>query len=722
MTYFQHLDTAARDVEHVAALIEQSVAPLAAQQDLAARGFNDHLRELSALPARLKSDFQRFQQENMKLRVGVVGRIKAGKSSMLNGLLFDGKPILAKAATPMTAALTRICYGEQALAEITYYTPAEWQEVLATTREERGEQSEAARTQLEANRGLDLGSLLGKKETIPVARLEDLLGQLKEYIGVGGRYTGIVAEMTLMLPDERLREIEVVDTPGLNDPVVSRSRRTRRYLGQCDVVLLLSRTSSGFLDRGDMELLSQHLPGDGIGRCIVVGTQMDLAMLGPEFRDVDPPTAYAEVEQKIKHRALQVARDLDAEQAGKHLAPVIAATAHPILISTVAWSIRRHWGNLDRDGQHVLDRFAKIWPNAPLSADDWGEIGNMEAIQEALSQIAAEKWPTLSQRLAELSPGAVGRACNLLDAIVTLAEKRVASLERGDLKRLGASRASLQQAIKRAETGVSSIFANLKAQARERKLQVLSDMEHQQQGIDEVQLATGTRQEKYQTTETRTRQSYVLWFIPWGTESYDVEVTRTRTVSYRYAEADDAFDRVEAYAQQAARQISRHINSILHRDSLIEQLKNVLNDSLDRTSETFDARVLVDAVEGVAQRILLPEIHLDPNAYTETIASEFAGKIMESDVNSLKRSIRRASRAVLTDVEKAFSEEIARFEAGIDALSHDFLAAVLRSVNEDLARLERELGDKDAEVERYRSLATQVGESRKKLDVASQRI
>ena len=49
------------------------------------------------------------------LRIGIVGQVKAGKSSFINALLFDGNDILPKASTPMTAALTVIKYSEKLL-------------------------------------------------------------------------------------------------------------------------------------------------------------------------------------------------------------------------------------------------------------------------------------------------------------------------------------------------------------------------------------------------------------------------------------------------------------------------------------------------------------------------------------------------------------------------------------------------------------------------------
>ena len=54
-----------------------------------------------------------FYRENRKLNIGVVGQVKAGKSSFLNTLLFNGEDILPKASTPKTAALTKMEYSDQ---------------------------------------------------------------------------------------------------------------------------------------------------------------------------------------------------------------------------------------------------------------------------------------------------------------------------------------------------------------------------------------------------------------------------------------------------------------------------------------------------------------------------------------------------------------------------------------------------------------------------------
>ncbi|HFU75956.1 MAG TPA: hypothetical protein ENK66_06890 [Arcobacter sp.] len=68
-----------------------------------------------------QKELNKIEDENRLLQIGIVGRVKAGKSSLLNAFLFEGKSILPKAATPMTAALTVISYGKTLSAEIEFF-------------------------------------------------------------------------------------------------------------------------------------------------------------------------------------------------------------------------------------------------------------------------------------------------------------------------------------------------------------------------------------------------------------------------------------------------------------------------------------------------------------------------------------------------------------------------------------------------------------------------
>ena len=82
--------------------------------------------ECKVLPAeKLEKQLEQFDAENRLLTIGIVGPVKAGKSSLLNAVFFNGKSVLPKAATPMTASLSVMTYGETFCAEVEYYSPAD---------------------------------------------------------------------------------------------------------------------------------------------------------------------------------------------------------------------------------------------------------------------------------------------------------------------------------------------------------------------------------------------------------------------------------------------------------------------------------------------------------------------------------------------------------------------------------------------------------------------
>lgn len=82
----------------------------------------------------LQKELEELSNTDRLLRIGIIGRVKAGKSSLLNALVFDGKDILPKAATPMTAALTRIEYSENVRAEVEFYDQQDLKDIEEKSR------------------------------------------------------------------------------------------------------------------------------------------------------------------------------------------------------------------------------------------------------------------------------------------------------------------------------------------------------------------------------------------------------------------------------------------------------------------------------------------------------------------------------------------------------------------------------------------------------------
>lgn len=187
----------------------------------------------------LKNEIKRAEEQ--KLTIGVIGQMKAGKSTFLNSFIF-GDTILPAATSPMTASLSYITYGSEKKLVAEFYTPDEWVELRNTAQLpiEEGQESTAQGSKIKAAQELvakagkisQLDSLLGKTK-------EDSFSNLIDYVGADGKYIAITKAVTLYYPLEYLKGVEIVDTPGFNDPIVSREERTRQFLKQADVSLLL---------------------------------------------------------------------------------------------------------------------------------------------------------------------------------------------------------------------------------------------------------------------------------------------------------------------------------------------------------------------------------------------------------------------------------------------------------------------------------------------------
>ena len=87
-------------------------------------------------------------------------------------------------------------------------------------------------------------------------------------MGADGKYVAITKAVTLYKNMELLRGVEIVDTPGFNDPVVSREARTREFLSKADAVLLLLYAGRPF-DATDREILFKTVGSAGTGRVLV---------------------------------------------------------------------------------------------------------------------------------------------------------------------------------------------------------------------------------------------------------------------------------------------------------------------------------------------------------------------------------------------------------------------------------------------------------------------
>lgn len=215
---------------------------------------------------------------NDVLTIGVIGQMKCGKSTFLNSFVFEND-ILPAATTPMTAALSIITYGPEEKIIAEFYSKSEWEEqkmqavrpleqVAGNTLEESKVKAAKELVEKSIRLGVSLSSLLGETQ-------EDSLDNLIEYVGADGKYVSITKSVTIYYPKNYLKGVEIVDTPGFNDPIVSREERTKEFLKRADVVLLMLYAGRPF-DATDRDILFKNVRQCGTGKVLIGVNKYDI--------------------------------------------------------------------------------------------------------------------------------------------------------------------------------------------------------------------------------------------------------------------------------------------------------------------------------------------------------------------------------------------------------------------------------------------------------------
>ncbi len=123
--------------------------------------------------------------------------------------------------------------------------------------------------------------LINDLETrIQADSLEELNQKLYQFVGKEGKFMPYTKAVQISLNNPNLKDLEIIDILGVNDPIVSREARTKALLKECDVVFVII-PSGNFLTDSDMDLFDRVSNKEGIQRVYFVASQADSAVCTP---------------------------------------------------------------------------------------------------------------------------------------------------------------------------------------------------------------------------------------------------------------------------------------------------------------------------------------------------------------------------------------------------------------------------------------------------------
>ena len=668
--------------------------------------FEKDIQPLLELQKEFAAKLGRFSADEQRLSIGIMGQVKAGKSSFLNALLFDGRPVLPEAATPKTANLTRIGYGETPMLEVSYYSADEWQ-AMETAAASVGDHAEArvARELVAMARAqqLDVPAILARgNERLPAASVDALVGVLNSYAGENGQYTALVKATRLYLPLDALKGFDVVDTPGMNDPVQSRTQKTREYMAECDVVFFLSRCGQ-FLDQADMELLARQLPGKGVKRMVLVACQADSALLDNGYDRDSLAAAEADLTTRLNRRATVEMEQLAQarEKAGDEYADVAAllrGLKTPIFASTfahgfAAWSEEK-WSLAMR---HVHEQFTELaadrWNGTVLTKEDWKRLSNFEVLKAAYQQARDDKHALLAAQQEALLPEARRELKARLQQLIETVESHALQLRTGDIDKLEAASKACQQRIDSIANRLAGQINQTLATAEATRRQMVVELQDHLSQASRLKTRTGTE------TETHAREvSTSSWWNPfsWG-DTRTVYSTTSR--SYEYLAAADAVEQVMDYRNDSAARLQREFNQIVNPQQLKADLRRALLAELDTASADFDPGHFRNTLEGTIGRMAMPVLSLVLDDATASITRHFSGEVRSaSDMTQLRQALQQALETAFTQLLGAFEAGAATLKLQLESLRDSLHQQLSADLSTELVGLRQAFADKENEL------------------------
>ncbi len=671
--------------------------------------------EIIKIKNNFKLKINDFFREDRKLNIGVIGQVKAGKSSFLNTLLFDGKEVLPKASTPKTATLTKMEYSDENKIEIEYYSIYDWEEMQDnSTVDSEEDVYTSAREIMEMvkNNGIDPMEYIQRgKDVIKFDSYSELTSKLNDYVGENGKFTPVIKSVVLYMNRDEFKEISIVDTPGLNDPIASRTQRTQEFIEVCDVVFFLSQ-SSQFLDKSDWELLSLQLPQKGAKKLVLIASKYDSALRDilcvkdedDIFSDFDDNKAdnikdgcYI-VKQKLKSRAKKRVSDFieNLEKEGKTtLIETIKECQNPILMSAITENMSK------KDVSEYSDEEKNIYEGLEKFSDNIYEdlkfIGNIKEVQDIFYDVKEEKQKILQEKAQTFIPTAKVELKTTLENMYKTTVEKLNLLSNNDRKQLVEQKNNMERQINNIKAQIENVYGELFANIESEKINTIREIRSLIKDYNRIEEKTGveTKVTSYSVSDSK-------WYKPW-TWGKSHKVYSSYDVTYTYLQVSDAISNLRTYSNDCVSEIEKIFSETVSIQTIKRKLLNVIVDNFDMGNDNYDPAFFKIMVTNTLNNLEFPIIKIDISDVIDRVSSRFSGEVTSSsEKSSLLDVLDSGISKIFDSLSDKLESSVRNFKNSMQVVKDDFLKELLENINAEFNEVLTKCDNKDKEIQNYK--------------------
>ncbi|RRD41765.1 hypothetical protein EII18_07740 [Comamonadaceae bacterium OH3737_COT-264] len=692
------------------------------------------------------------QKDAVNLRIGIIGRVKAGKSSLLNALLFEGKDVLPKAATPMTASLTVLRYAESAYAEVEFFSredraelakaAEEYDQRFQSLLEEKRQQFESRpkrpgalapvfdenrqKEQIRRKLNTEAPHLDGAKalyeeiksnshrmpdasvQRVEAHSVEALQEKLNDYVAAKGQFTAFTKCLNVYLPLPALQNLEVVDTPGVNDPIKSREARTMSELHKCHAAFVVSPAGQ-FLNDADLELMGRLSGHNGVEEVFLVASQVDLQLFGSERQRFEGrlPEVLQGVRQTLATHAEGNLKNQEGMQSGKGLQTLRKHLQERLTISSsVAHTLatKPEMAAQDQNIAHVKQLFEQHYASYFSTSENarihYLDIAGIEKVEGLLQDVRKRRDAIVQRNILaflEAQDELHAKRVQYAPQVIEKSKRQLETFSKTDLsKQIESIRKKSAQCVRVVEAAVGS-------KARETADLLRSQMR------DEVKLLfTRMRSEASSAkgTETETYTVNSSGVISWFARKLGLGGTERRSRTVNTLNATEIRNAVEALnmaledcLQKPVKKINRNFRHALE-GAIITELrsKKVVDDS--ELDFTILAQSCEKTISKLARDFVEPKVPGIPKSLAQngTLRGSRADEYYEEAMQYVSNINDFASRTAKETTEK-FEQDITNAKIG---------SGLFEQLDERLQSLEKQVSDKEAVIRRYNDLLNEL--------------
>lgn len=703
----------------------------------------------------VEDGWQDVVDTNRTLKIGIVGGVKAGKSSFLNALLFRGRDILPKAATPMTAALTKISYSEKSYAKIVFYEDKDWNAILqnAATFDERLEtaianekkrREENAKkdvwgrkiqnnlvavqgdsldqytierlkknideefrackelAEMADTRGVVVNTLLGSDQEIPLS--DNLEADLKEYVGVDGKYTPFVKYIELGMNEPVLKDLEIIDTPGLNDPIVSRSIVTKRFLKNCDAAFLMSFCGQ-FMSAQDVTFLLKALPQEGIGHVVLIGSKFDSVLQEKSYANLPLQRAAAQLVAKLSAAAKDTIQRNSSSSQGKRFTDALPPVFISSLLYTAAQKMKNHQPlseELSEEEKKSMDNLSKSYKDFEKDNPDFllGMSNIDEGIRKKKLTIYKQERNRILQEKSEdyIKQKELG-FLDKLNEIQKVAQQNLSDLEELDKGEILKKQRETNRALDLARGTLEQTFNEAAFDAKKQLKSIEHDIMGEQNRFRDVKSQDKVRNEDHFYTTGH------LW---WKKRRHD-----TVRIEWREASVADAVMQAGDFAREAKRHLEEDLQYAISVDQIEGKLKKQIVNAFQEANVPYEVEEILGPVKLVMQELTLPSVNVNVEKYVNEIEEAFPNNVVkDNDVEKLRLYLEKTLNQILKDMEEELNDLTEQISSSLNQKAVLFVDQIQNKIQESGNRLVHQLEEKEKNIENCKTFIQEVKQAK----------